>query len=85
MGAIVTGQTMQYLAGFNAPVKIVIGGVVFLVTCLFLAPISRALEMSDIKLLRRVLKRTRLIYPIIAPILVLEEKIIQRVSRSQTS
>ena len=78
VGAGATWQTLQYFAGFGDIVKLCVGGVVFLIACLVLAPLSRALELNDIKILRRVLKRVRFVYPIIAPFLVLEEKIIRR-------
>jgi O-antigen/teichoic acid export membrane protein len=81
IGAVVTRQTLLYFAGFSDLLKISVGGIVFLVACLVLAPLFRAIVLNDIEILRRVLKRVRFVYPIIAPILVLEEKIIQRFIR----
>ena len=60
---------------------IVGGGIVFLIAALILAPLFRAIELDDIKLLKRLLRRVKYVYPIIAPILVLEEKIIRRVHK----
>lgn len=80
IGAALTGQTLLYFTGFGDIVKLCVGGIVFLIACLILAPLSRALVLSDINILRRVLRRLRFIYPLIAPFLDLEEKIIRRFS-----
>ena len=81
IGAVITGQTLLFFVGSSDLVKVLGGGILFLATCLVLAPLTRAIELGDIALLKRVLRRVRFVYPIIAPFLVLEEKMIRRFSR----
>jgi hypothetical protein len=49
----------------------------FLGACLLLAPLTKSIVEGDVATLRRVLQRERLIYPLVAPFLALEERIIK--------
>ncbi len=85
IGAVITGQTLLFFVGSSDLVKVLGGGILFLATCLVLAPMTRAIELGDIALLKRVLRRVRFVYPLIAPLLVIEEKMIRRFSRQNNN
>jgi O-antigen/teichoic acid export membrane protein len=77
IAGIITSRILSYFGGSNILVDIFLGGISFFTICLILAPLSQAINISDIKILRKVLKKTKYINTIVYPILFLEEKMIQ--------
>ncbi|MCW3978572.1 MAG: flippase [Candidatus Bathyarchaeota archaeon] len=56
-------------------VQMAAASVVFLVSCMFLAPLTGAITKTDIGNIRRILRRETAIFPLIAPLLDTEERI----------
>ena len=77
LAAIVTGQVLRFFTGSSVLVQMAVGGLTFLGACLLLAPLTKSIVEGDVATLRRVLQRERLIYPLVAPFLALEERIIK--------
>ncbi len=52
-----------------------VASVVFLLSCMFLAPLTGAIGKKDIGNIRRILRRETAIFPLIAPLLDIVERI----------
>jgi O-antigen/teichoic acid export membrane protein len=71
--------TYAALRGLNLPsnlANLVFGAVTFLASCMILAPLTGAIRGSDIQNIRRIMRREPLLYPVVAPLLSIEERII---------
>ena len=71
---------MAYLALRLTPIphallQMAAASVVFLLSCMLLAPLTGAITRSDIGNIRRILRRETAIFPLIAPLLDMEERI----------
>lgn len=82
IAGLTTWQTLLNIGGSNTFMNIALSSLFFFVLCLILAPLSHALEISDLITLRRVLKKARFINIVILPFLTLEERIIQLISHT---
>jgi hypothetical protein len=74
-------RTLDFSANF---LNITLSSTIFLILCMILAPLTGALGFNDIHIIRRLMKREPIIYPLISPFLSFEERIIAFIGREKT-
>lgn len=75
--ALLTFFLMDRVNISNSFVHLALGSVVFLLACMLLAPITGAVDAKDLQTIRRILRRETALYPLVAPFLDLEERIMR--------
>jgi O-antigen/teichoic acid export membrane protein len=74
-------RTLDFSVNF---LNITLSSTIFLILCMILAPLTGALGFNDIHIIRRLMKREPIIYPLISPFLSFEERIIAFIGREKT-
>ena len=80
VSALATYALMEWAAIPNSFVHLAVGSVVFLAGCMLLAPLTGAVDARDLGVIRRILRRETVFYPLVAPFLDLEERIVRLVT-----
>ncbi len=75
--ALLTFFLMDRVNISNSFIHLALGSVVFLLACMLLAPLTGAVDARDLQTIRRILRRETALYPLVAPFLDLEEKIMR--------
>jgi O-antigen/teichoic acid export membrane protein len=75
LSALAAFLALRMIPIHQALLQMVAASVVFLMSCMLLAPLTGAITKSDIGNIRRVLRRETAIFPLIAPLLDMEERI----------
>jgi O-antigen/teichoic acid export membrane protein len=76
VAAAVTYLVMSRIAFPHSLLHLSAGSLIFLAACMFLAPLAGALNLGDLETVRKILRRGFVVYPLIAPFLDLEERIV---------
>jgi hypothetical protein len=75
--AVVTMAVMDWIGVSNTFVHMILGSGMFLLACMVLAPLTGAVDIRDLQTIRRILRRETALYPLVAPFLDLEERIMR--------
>ncbi len=84
LSAMATYTLLRTLGFSSNFLNITLGSIIFLILCMILAPLTGALGFKDIHIIRRLLKREPIIYPLISPFLSFEERMIALIGREKT-
>jgi len=68
---------MDRIGVSNTFVHMALGSGMFLMACMMLAPLTGAVDIRDLQTIRRILRRETALYPLVAPFLDLEERIMR--------
>jgi O-antigen/teichoic acid export membrane protein len=75
--ALVTIAVMDRIGVSNTFVHMALGSGIFLLACMMLAPLMGAVDVRDVQTIRRIIRRETALYPLVAPFLDLEERILR--------
>jgi hypothetical protein len=75
--ALMTIAVMDRIGVSNTFVHMALGSGMFLLACMILAPLTGAVSTRDLQTIRRILRKLTALYPLVAPFLDLEERIMR--------
>jgi O-antigen/teichoic acid export membrane protein len=75
--AMMTIAVMDRIGVSNTFVHMALGSVTFLLACMVLAPLTGAVDIRGLQTIRRILRRETALYPLVAPFLDIEERIMR--------
>ena len=79
--SLISGGIVYYFMGLvfidNIFIRLVVGTLIYIASCMLLAPITGALNSQDIESIGNMLKVSLPLYPLITPFLTVEDKIIR--------
>jgi len=75
--ALMTIAVMDRIGVSSTFVYMALGSGMFLLACMILAPLTGAVSIRDLQTIRRILRKETALYPLVAPFLDLEERIMR--------